>query len=495
MTSVSCFYLLAFLPLIASLFCLLIPFKRLCFWVSILSILSAITLVTKNIPDLINFKSIGNDYNLALLSLSLEFRLNLLSATFLIIALTAKAIILIYFKSDVEELLDDKNKGKFYAAFLVNLFALINIFTTNRYFNLFVFLEIYAFSFFAISSISKDCDLLKISFRDFCLNVASSILLLLSFLVAFLIFKKSGFDQPISSDISGSNLIILLLIFFVSISILFKFFPFWLFFEKMKNANSIASYLIAESMVVKGIVGFFIAMKFVYFFFGKDFIFANEIASQIFLVVGIILVIFGSIGVYQQKHLQPICGYFCLVNSGFIICAISLNNEYSLRSIVFYLINFGLVNLFIFCLSSFLKKHLDSSSFSKIRILKNNHKFIALPLKLSIFFIASFPLTPMFFGNWNLAYVGLNPSFDSAILIALVVSNFVNIELSLRLFDSLYEKSDEAEEGSAALLSQSKASFYSFAFWAIILLISYVTLFAANFGYLSQNLASYLLSI
>lgn len=495
MTSISCFYLLVFLPLIGSLFCFLSPFKKSFFWISISSIFAAAFLLIKTIPSVISFKSIGNDYNLSLLSLSLEFRIDLLSITFLIIALAAKAIILIYYKSDIEELLGDKDKGKFYAVFLINLFALINIFTTNRYFNLFVFLEIYAFSFFAISSISKDSGLLKISFRDFCLNVASSILLLLTFLVAFLIFKSSGFDRPISTDSNGSNLVMLLMLSFVGLTVLFKFFPIWLFFEKMKNANSIASYLIAESMIIKSIVGFFIILKFIYFFFGAGFVFSNELASKIFLISGIILVIFGSIGVYQQKHLQSICGYFCLINSGLIISAISLNNEYSLRSITFYLINFGLVNLFLFCLSSFLKKHLDSSSFARIWILKNNYSFVALPLKLSIFFIASFPLTPLFFGNWNLAYAGLNPSFDSAILIALVVANFVNIELSLRLFDSLYEKNDSPEQGALIYLSGSKVSFYSLAFWSIILLISYVTLFAANFGHLSQNLASYLLSI
>jgi len=496
MNSLSYLYLLVFAPLISAVICQILPLRKLAFWFTLFCFITIFVLVSTLLPQVLTFKNIGNDFNLSLLSLSLEFRIDILGYFFLLLVLFLKIVTLIFYRSDVERLLSDKNIKTFYAVFLINLFGLINIFTTNNLFNLFVFLEIYAFSFFAISALSKDADLLKISFRDFCLNATASLLILFSFLITYLVFKNNSFDQIItnSSLFAGSKSALpLVIMLFLTIAFLIKFFPFWLFFDKMKNNNSITNFLVAESMFIKGAVGIFLLLKFVYFYFGTKFLFGEFGLNYFFIIAAIILVVFSAIGVYQQKHLNSICGHLCLGNIGFIIAAIGLSSQESIRSIFFYILNFSLVNLFIFIFATFLQQRFDSSSFSKISLIKKDVNFISiLPIKLMVFFIAAFPLTPLFFANWNMAYASLNPGLEASILIALIAANFAYVDLALRFIDALF---GEQQNSSNSTQKQKHNSFYFLAFWVLLIAIVAAVFLAVFVNNLSEHFASYLLSI
>ena len=493
MNTISYLYLLVLAPLIFSVLCQVFSIKKSSFWLTIFCCFSLFVLMAKIFPQITTFKTIGNDFYLSLLSLSLEFRIDIVGYVFLLLVLFLKMVILLFYHSDVEQLLSDKNSKIFYSVFLINLFGLVNVFTTNNFFNLFVFLEIYAFSFFAISALSKDSELLKISFRDFCLNAAASLMILFCFLVTYLVFKKSSFDHIVTDSSMfeghGSLLPISILVLLV-VAFAIKFFPFWLFFDKMKSGNLITNFLIAESMFVKGAVGIFLLLKFIYFYFGSKLIFAGFDIHYPLIVIAIILITFSAIGVYQQKHLQSICAYLCLGSLGFVIAGIGLNTEYSLRSVFFYVMNFSLVNLFIFTFATFLKKHFDTSSISKISAIRGVGFVYLFPIRAMTFFIAAFPLTPLFFANWNLVYAGLNPGFEASILIGLVAANFAYADLAIRFIDEAFgdSESEPLEKGKF-----DESQFLSF--WILLIVIAASVFLAVFANNLSEQFASYLLSI
>ncbi|MBU6139958.1 MAG: hypothetical protein KGP29_00165 [Proteobacteria bacterium] len=497
MTVVSHLYLLVFLPLIAAVVCQIVPKNRFPFWLTISCCLVLFALTASLLPQILTYKNIGNDFNLSLLSIALEFRIDVLGYFFLLLMIFLKIVILLFYNSDIEKLLDEKNRRTFYSVFLINLFGLVNIFTTNNLFNLFVFLEIYAFSFFAISSLSRDQELLKISFRDFCLNAAASLLILFCFLITYLVFKRSSFDQ-IMTDTNmflGSSLLLpSVMLIFLAVSFLVKFFPFWLFFSKMKSSNLIANFLIGESMFIKGAVGFFLMLKFVYFFFGTVFLFDVLNLSYPIIFIAITLITFSAIGIYQQKHLQSISAYLCLSNLGFVLAAIGLSSSESLRSVFFYALNFSLVNLFIFIFATFMKRHFDSSSFAKISLIKRDYPALALPLKVLIFFIAAFPLTPLFFANWHMTHASLNPGFESSILIGLVAANFAYLELATRFIDAIFVEDDSIQKTKQSI-SFKNYRFYFLSFWLLLFVIGGSAFLAVFVNNLSKDFASYLLSV
>ncbi len=497
MTAVSYLYLLVFLPLIVAVACQIIPGRRFSFWLTISCCFALFALVASLLPQILIYKNIGNDFNLSLLSIALEFRIDVLGYFFLLLMLFLKIVILLFYNSDIEKLLDEKNTRIFYSVFLINLFGLVNIFTTNNLFNLFVFLEIYAFSFFAISSLSRDQELLKISFRDFCLNAASSLLILFCFLATYLVFKKSSFDQIMTDTnmfVGSSLLLPSVMLLFLTTAFLIKFFPFWLFFAKMKNTNLITNFLIGESMFIKGAVGFFLMLKFVYFFFGKTFLFDVLNLSCPIIIAAITLITFSAIGVYQQKHLQSISAYLCLSNVGFVLAAIGLSSVESLRSVFFYALNFSLVNLFIFIFATFMKRHFDTSSIAKISLIKRDHLFLVFPLKVVIFFIAAFPLTPLFFANWHMTYASLNPGFEASVLIGLVAANFAYVDLAVRFIDATFSE-EVVDQKSKSSLGFKNYQFYFLSFWLLLFVIGSSVFLAVFVNNLSTHFASYLLSV
>lgn len=494
MPAVSSLYLLIFLPLIASILCQTIPLRKNYFWFTFFSVAVCFGLILSFYPQVLAQKKIANDFQLSILSIGLEFSLDVLGYFFLVLLVFAKIVILFFYRSDVEKFLTAKNAKTFYAVFLINLFALINIFLTNNLFNLFIFLEIYAFTFFAISTLSRDKELLKISFRDFCLNAAAALLILFSFLMIHLLFKKVNFDQ-IAADIHmfarAGQLFSSTILLFIATAFLIKFFPFWLFFEKIKNNSLSANFLIAESMFIKSAVGIFLTLKFVFFFFGKDFLFADLELDHSLTIFAILLIIFSAIGIHQQKHLQAISVYLCLSNFGFILAAIGIHSLDTLKAVFFYMINFNLLNLFIFIFATFLKRRFGSASLIKISLIRRDHLLLVLPLKLLIFSVAAFPLTPLFFANWNMAYAALNPGFEASLLIALIAVNFAYADLVIRFIDAIFSQ-DLA--GRAPQMNFEKYQSYLASFWLLILATCVVIFFSAFANRLSADFASYLLS-
>jgi multicomponent Na+:H+ antiporter subunit D len=497
MGAVSNIYLLIFLPLISSLICQVVSQKNSPFWIALASSVLLFFLALKIFPDVLIYEKIANDFHLSPLSIALEFRLDLLGIIFLLLLIFLKIVILFFYRQDIEKFLDKKNNKIFYSVFLLHLFSLVGIFTTNNLLNLFIFFEIYAFSFFATLSISRDTSLLKLTFRYFCLNATSSLLMLFCFFAIYLAFGEINFDQIVNnlSLIAASNLWFLIMIFtLLTISIIIKFFPFWLYFEKLKSSNPIANFLAIESIFIKTNVGIFLALKFIYFFFGNHLLFIDFKFAPILIFLAISLIFYSAIKLYQQRHLKLIATYFCLNNLGFIFAGIALQTTESLQATFFYLLNFSLVNLLIFIFATFLKRHFATSSINKLKLIRQNHFALILPLKLLIFFIAAFPLTILFFANWYMAYASFSLGFEAFLLIALLVSNFVQASLALKLITAFFAKNNGETTQEMAPLTLKKYQFYLASFWFLIVTIISTTLLSGLVNDLSLKFASYLLS-
>ncbi len=497
MGTISNIYLLIFLPLISALLCQAVSRKNLSFLIALFSSFLLFFFALKVLPDVLIYEKIANDFKLSPLSIALEFRLDVLGMLFLLLLIFLKIVILFFYNSDIEKFLNQNNSRIFYSVFLLNLFSLVGIFTTNSLLNLFVFFEIYAFSFFATLSISKDVNLLKITFRYFCLNAASSLLLIFSFFALYLAFGHVDFDI-ISKDlalVAKSNLWFLVMIFaLMTIAIIIKFFPFWLYFEKLKSSNPIANFLAIESIFIKTNVGIFLVLKFIHFFFGNHLLFTDFKFAPILIFLSILLIFYSAIKLYQQKHLKMITAYFCLNNLGFIFAGIALQTIESIQATFFYLLNFSFVNLLMFIFATFLKRNFGTSSITKLSIIRRDHFLLVLPMKLLIFFIAAFPLTLLFFANWYMAYASFSLGLEAFLLISLLISIFVQASIAVKLITAFYAKNHGEKAKNLTDFGLKKYQFYLISFWFLIVTICLTVLLSGLINELSLKFASFLLS-
>ncbi len=500
MSAISNIYLIIFLPLISSLFCQLFGKKFLSFWIALSSCVLLFFLTLKVLPDVLIYEKISNDFELSVLSLALEFRLDVLGIIFLLLLIFLKIVILFYYRLDIEKILDDRGRRIFYSVYLLHLFALVGIFTTNNLLNLFLFFEIYGFAFFATSSISKNLKISKLSFRYFCLNATSSLIILFCFLAIYLAFGEINFNRIGESFAVTSNIDVWFLgsiFLLLTTAFVIKFFPFWLYFENLKSTSLISNYISIDSLFIKTNVGIFVVLKFLYFFFGNNLIFARFDFAPFLILLSLLLIFYSAIKLYQQKHLKTIAAYFCLNNLGFIFACLALQTIESLQALFFYILNFSLVNLLIFIFATFLKRNFKTSSINKIWLIRKNHFLLVLPIKLLIFFVAAFPLSTLFFANWYLAYSSFTFGFQLFLLIGLLVSNFVHVSLAIKLISALFKKEAVADQKASQeilILGMKKYHFYLLSFWFLIATIYLSSLASGLTNSLSLRFASFLLS-
>jgi multicomponent Na+:H+ antiporter subunit D len=480
MSAVSNIYLIIFLPLISSILCQLLSKKFLPFSIALSTCGLLIFFISKAFLDVLAYKEFGNEFESSIISLALEFKIDIVSIVFLSLVVFLKTIILFYYRSDIEESLNEKAKKNFYSVYLLSIFALLGIFTTNNLLNLFLFLEIYAFSFFAISAISSDKRVIKSLFQYFSINSAASLLTIFCFLVIYLTLGEVNFDN-ISEDMQlVPNLWFLEIIFtLLLLSFVAKFFPFQLHLRNFHSVEPCARFLSVHSLFIKSNVGIFVILKLLYVMFGNVDLFKNLDLSPLAIFISLILIFYSAIQIYQQRNLKMIALYFCLNNLGFILACIALKTTESMQSLLFYSLNFSLVNLFIFIFSAFLERHFDSSEIDKIYLIKEKYLSLALPIKLLLLFIAAFPLSILFFANWYLAYAALGFGFEMFLLVALIVSNFAQVNFVIKIFSAFSSESEDKEAEEMPDLGIKKYQFYLLSFW-IFVIAAFALVFAAG---------------
>ncbi len=496
MNAISNSYLLIFLPLIASVACQLFSDRFIPFIITVATCLATFLFSLKLFFIVLEQGKIANDFYLAPLSLALEFKIDILGITFITLLLLVKLIVLFYYNVDINQILQLKKRKIFYSVYLLHLFAIIGIITTNNLLNLFLFIEIYSFSFFATLSISKDFDLLKLAFRYFCLNALSSLVILFCFFTIYMIFGETNIDTISSHFIliqERYNWLLSMLIIFFAFAFLTKFFPFWLYFEKIKNSNIIANFLTVDALFIKTVIGIFLIIKFSYLFFGNDALFSDELLNKIFLAFAVTLVFYSAYKLYFQKHLKLIAAYLCLNNIGFILICIVLQSVETTLAAFFYLLNFCLVNLTIFIFATFLQRKFSTSSIDKIWLVRKSSFALVFPIKILVFFVAAFPFTILFYANWYFILEILKQPSHVFLFLSLIISIFSQLNITVKLISAFFAKNiNDSEAGFNEDFKKYK--FYLICFWSLIGLILSVSFFANYLHNIALNLASYLIT-
>jgi multicomponent Na+:H+ antiporter subunit D len=451
-------------------------------------------LVLKIFPDILIYEKIKNDYELSLLSITLEFSLDLIGIIFLFLIIFLEFLVLIFYRSDIEGALNKRNQANFYSVFLLNLFSLIGILTSNNLFNLYLFIEIHTFAFFAIATISYNNKLLNISFKNFCLSSVSSILILICFFAIFLTFGELNFDKIVDNLFllpSDKIWFLFVILILFSVALIVKFFPLWQYFEKIKSTSLVASFLVIDAFFIKILIGLFLTLKFIYFFFGNNFLFSQYEFSPIMILIGFSLVIYASIKLLKEDHLKLICAFFSISNIGFMVSAIGMQSIESMQSLFFFLLNLAFVNFFIFIFANYLKKHHQSSSVDKIFKAVCSNNLCGIPLKLMVIFIAGLPLTFLFFGYWYIALASMDYSLRIIMIIALIFSNYAQLNIAMRIIDSIIEKGNVQNNFSA---KKNVDYLQIVSFWILIIAIYTSALLSEATNNMALRFASFLLA-
>ncbi len=436
-------YLIIFLPLIACFLCLLINFPQSNFFIfattSFLVVISSIILLLL-LPDFNTH--IVSDIDQRAVSLAINYNIGYLGLFFIILVSFVKFLTAIFYRNILSESLCNDGRKLFYALNLLNLFAVVGIFSTNNVINLYFFIEIYSFTFYAISCSSKETTLNKLAFKYLYQGSVGSILILISLLSLLINFQSANFDViffNIQNLYQGNQLIAISLIFIIFvIGVILKFFPFWIYFENIKSANFLSHFLSSRLLFVKVNIGFYLILKSLFLLFGIGLVFEILKLDPIIFVFAFLLIFYGNIKILTNNNLKVILSYYCLIYFGFFLISIAINDAQSLIAAISFIAHYSLIGLLLLLICGYMTYNYKNCNIKNLSFLKEGSLVIQCCFKILIPFICAFPLTFLFLANWHLIYVSLQPYYLMLVLVPLMTTFFVFANLSIKMISYFY---------------------------------------------------------
>jgi len=400
--------------------------------------------------------------------------MDILSLFFLIVITYLKLIINSLYHFNIECNVSEESSQKTYAVLLLNIFAINSIILTNNIFNLFIFCEIYIFTFLAICSASDDSKILRSAFTYFCLSSASTLLFLLSFIVIYLCFGETSFSKIVDNFALISEkkywyLFLILLSIFLAITL--KFFPFWIFYNNIKSKNNYSDLIITEIFFVTCLIGVYLALKFIKSFFGNNLLFVKLNYDLLLITLSFIIITYNSLKIVKEKHLKLIAIDLSLVTLGLVLITLVVQNKNSLKALFYFIINNATSNIILFILAIFIKKNYKTSSIEQIDFSNKVTYLVSLFLKIFIPFVIGLPLSLLFFANYYLCLSLIDYDYKIILIPLLVIANLAYFKLGLDLFRVLYLRDDYDRQNYFNLYNIDNKKSWQLAFFLNIILI------------------------
>jgi formate hydrogenlyase subunit 3/multisubunit Na+/H+ antiporter MnhD subunit len=469
-------YIILFSPLILAFLCLLANLKKnnsVFFYINNIIILTCAAALILLLP---NFQTnIISNISSEIISVGINYDIGILSLFFIILITSIQLLTTIFYQKNLQNYFNGESERLFYALNLVNLFAIIGIFTSSNIINLYFLIEIYSLTFYSLKCISKNKPLNNLAFKYFYQGAIGSILLLISFLFLFINFDSANFEIIFFTiqNIGDSNQkILVLLIFFIAIfGLLLKFFPFWLHHQNLKNRDSLSHFFLSNSLFIQSLIGFYLLIKFFFLLFDSELILQLFGINLPFFALAFLLIFYSNFKIFKSRNLKTILFYFCLNYIGFFLISLAVNDENSLIAAIFFIAHYCLSGLILLFICGVMTENFKSCNIENLSLLKE----IFFPSKyifpfLILLFCAATP-TILFLANWHLIYAIFDYKYLSLILFPILTTSFVFYNLSIKMLSAFYFKTDSKLPNNLQDNIHHLISF-SLIILAVILLIS-----------------------
>ncbi|MFH1283649.1 MAG: NADH-quinone oxidoreductase subunit M [bacterium] len=229
---------------------------------------------------------------------------------------------------------------EYFLLFLVQYGALLGVFAAIDVLLFFVFLQISMIPIFLLITIFGMENKIYAS-RHFALyNLTASILLLISTICIYANIGSGGVDllnlSQVSSGFSSGFRTLLVILLFFSFGIISGVFPFhgWVSIASRQAPLQVAVILTGVSLKV-GIYGL---IRFVMPIFSQGVYFNNKL----FLVFGLVTILYSAIYCLSQKDLRLLVGCISTVYSGYLLLGFGAFNAVGLNGIVLTMVAHGL---------------------------------------------------------------------------------------------------------------------------------------------------------
>ncbi len=451
------------------------------FAISLLNFTLRITDIASN-----NFYLVGNWPSLV----GIELRMNQFNSAFLLMATFTAFTVTIYGKRIVESEIIKQKLANFYGCFLICCGGIAGILLTNDLFNLYVFIEVFSLSTYALLAMSNNNKSLKYAYDYLIIGTLAATFILLG--IAFLYsatgtVNMNAVSMQLKTSLNLDNIKLGISFFIIGSLVKSALFPFHFW---MVNAyNHASSFIVSFFAAISAKIGIYILLCFIYVIVGvadqsND---AKHILALLRLLLGalsVIAMISGSILAVYQRNLRTMLLYSSVSQIGFILLTLSIGTYQTFSIAMILMINHMMATLGLFMICGYINFYYQTLKYNNLNAVAKEMPLTIIAFIINAACIIGLPPTLGFWGKFALIAIILQNNFW-LILLAILVTSLLSIVCYWRFIENFYFVKNK----DITTQSCQNIFFAQGAIWAITLLSIYFALHYEQYHIVLTNIA------
>ncbi|SCV63565.1 Na(+)/H(+) antiporter subunit D [Anaplasma phagocytophilum] len=368
----------------------------------------------------------------------IELRVDLLSATMMLLVTFIGVMSTIYGIYPSRKEIPAEKVSKFYAAFLLSFGGLLGILVSNDAFNVYVFLEVASISAYVLVAMGVHKGSLVSSFEYLIIGTVGATFYLLGI----------GFLYAATGTLNMGNMFMMLQglpvdktvyigVFFVLLGLVMKaaLYPFhgWLVRAYSSSPAFIAVFLSGTATKVM----IYLMIRIVYGVFGANLVFTELPFGKMLLAVAALAIIVASVLAAMSKGISDVLSYSSVANIACVIFAISVNTYAGLAAAVTYMVSHSVAKSALFMVSGGISYHFGRGNVEKCLSLSRVLPGITAAYVLLSLSLVGMPPTMGFVAKWHMLSSFVSARAWEGIL-ALSVGSVCSVIYTWKVIEYLY---------------------------------------------------------
>ncbi len=274
----------------------------------------------------------------------IEYRVDLLSAMFLLLVSSITAVVVTLAPRSVAKEIEPDRIAWFYAMLLLSLTGLLGIAITGDAFNAFVFLEISSLSSYALIAFGKDRRALLSSFQYLIMGTIGATFYVIG---VGIIYTQTGtlnlglIAERIGDVESTRSMLVGLAFIVVGVSLKLALFPLHLWLPNAyAYAPSVATIFLASTATKLAV---YLLIRYLYSVFGAGFVFHDLPVTWILMALSVAAMFGASLIAVFQSNLKRLLAYSSVGQIGYITLGLSYASVTGLTGGIAHTLNHAMI--------------------------------------------------------------------------------------------------------------------------------------------------------
>jgi len=373
---------------------------------------------------------------------------------------------LVFSRHYVARAIDSSRVSFYYALVLINVGGLNGFLVTGDLFNLFVFMEIFSVSAYALVATAREPIASLAALKYLLLGAVSSLLVLLSTGVIFAMTGTLNLDDAAAVlDLSGPMPAGLALAGLVSgFAVKAALFPVHLWLPDAHAAAPAPVSALLSALVVKaGVVG--VLRTFELFAAAEGLL---QPALTLMVWLGAVGALGGALMAMVQRDIKLMLAYSTVANIGYIFIGLGLATASAVSGAMVHTVNHAVIKSALFLAAGAMIHRTGLRNIDDLRGLGRRMPVTAFGMAFTLIALSGVPPMAGFVGKWQIA-LGALQAGHPALVAVLVLAGVIVLAFGVRVINALYFR--PPARVAAASATEAPASM-----WIPVLILSIAAL-------------------